>query len=245
LDRDGACFTQGISDDLPDQESLLRWLREVIGELEHVKEVYCFGTSGGAYAALYFGYHLSAEAVWAFSPRIIYPRIMTSVKESFIALAQSYLVRDAKKRNSSDPDNQDVLDNFFDIHARREDGSYPPAPELTDEVREAYDRFYLEIEGNSDQVVDTSRVSQLTEFFDTSNRVTQYSLYYCPENIIDRIIPDHLAGKAGVGVEKVAIPKGFPVEDYPAARVTKAHSVIHFLYDQGKLQELFPEHKSS
>jgi hypothetical protein len=48
--------------------SFLKWQREVVARLPHVRETYALGTSAGAYAALVSGHFLKVSIVWAFAP---------------------------------------------------------------------------------------------------------------------------------------------------------------------------------
>jgi hypothetical protein len=64
-----AYYYRGISDRLDTFDRFLAWQRELCTRLQHVRRVFCIGSSMGAYAAILYGYHLRAEEVWAFSPQ--------------------------------------------------------------------------------------------------------------------------------------------------------------------------------
>jgi hypothetical protein len=63
-----AFYQRGLGPEIPNIPALIRWQRELIGRLPHAREVYCVGSSSGAYAALLCGHFLRAKAVWAFAP---------------------------------------------------------------------------------------------------------------------------------------------------------------------------------
>jgi hypothetical protein len=63
-------YQRGVSPDYPDIPSFLAWQHELVGRFPRVREVYCLGTSTGAYAAVLAGHHLHAKKVWAFAPPV-------------------------------------------------------------------------------------------------------------------------------------------------------------------------------
>lgn len=58
----------GLGPDVPDIPSLIAWQQELIAKMPHVRDVYCVGSSSGAYAAMLCGYLLRAREVYAFAP---------------------------------------------------------------------------------------------------------------------------------------------------------------------------------
>ena len=68
--RDAACslYHGTIADDLCGFESILARLQEYGQNLSGCSEVYCSGTSAGAYAAILFGHYLQVDVVIAFAP---------------------------------------------------------------------------------------------------------------------------------------------------------------------------------
>ena len=69
-------FDQGVSPDIPDLESVLDWHKEYIASLPHVTEVYCMGNSFGGWSAMFFGYMLAVERVYALSPAGVWGKEM-------------------------------------------------------------------------------------------------------------------------------------------------------------------------
>ena len=65
----GENFQRGVSEELPDVETLAQWTREYTRSLPHVREVHAVGYSSGAYGAMLFGHLCQMQSVWAFSPR--------------------------------------------------------------------------------------------------------------------------------------------------------------------------------
>jgi hypothetical protein len=66
-----AFYHAGISDELPDFEAVRERLRERRRQLPRVRRTCCLGTSMGGYAAILFGHHLRADAVFAFAPQTL------------------------------------------------------------------------------------------------------------------------------------------------------------------------------
>jgi hypothetical protein len=62
------CYQRGISDELSSIPKIHRWMQDYVAQQDHVRRVFCLGTSWGGYAALVFGHLLKAEMVWAFAP---------------------------------------------------------------------------------------------------------------------------------------------------------------------------------
>lgn len=62
-------FQDGLSDAIPDLDSLVDWQREFIDSMHHVTDVYCVGVSAGSLAAMYAGHQLGAKTVWTFGAR--------------------------------------------------------------------------------------------------------------------------------------------------------------------------------
>jgi hypothetical protein len=50
----------------PDIATIIEWQKNYLSERDYIKELYCCGTSSGAYASILFGHHLKADAVYAF-----------------------------------------------------------------------------------------------------------------------------------------------------------------------------------
>jgi hypothetical protein len=70
-DLNHCCYQRGISPRYPDISSFLRWQSATLEtKFPKVSEVYCIGSSGGAYAALLSGHFLKAKRVWAFAPPV-------------------------------------------------------------------------------------------------------------------------------------------------------------------------------
>jgi hypothetical protein len=70
-DLNHCCYQRGISAQQPTIASFLRWQAHVIkAKFPKVSEVYCIGSSGGAYAALLSGHFLKVKKVWAFAPPV-------------------------------------------------------------------------------------------------------------------------------------------------------------------------------
>ncbi|HEX2880151.1 MAG TPA: hypothetical protein VHO25_11535 [Polyangiaceae bacterium] len=70
-DLNHCCYQRGISLRHPTIPSFLRWQRETLKlKFPKVNEVYCIGSSGGAYAALLSGHFLKVKKVWAFAPPV-------------------------------------------------------------------------------------------------------------------------------------------------------------------------------
>jgi fatty-acyl-CoA synthase len=67
-DSRGKFYVEGVSPDIASFESLMIWLRGFIHGMGNIQQIYCVGTSMGAYAALRAGKPLGATAVWAFGP---------------------------------------------------------------------------------------------------------------------------------------------------------------------------------
>jgi hypothetical protein len=69
-DLNQCCYQRGISPALPTMHQFLSWQQELVQKFRHVSEVYCIGSSGGAYASLLSGHFLKASKVWAFAPPV-------------------------------------------------------------------------------------------------------------------------------------------------------------------------------
>lgn len=70
-DLNNCCYQRGISSQQPTIPTFLRWQAHVLRtKFPNVREVYCIGSSGGAYAALLSGHFLKVEKVWAFAPPV-------------------------------------------------------------------------------------------------------------------------------------------------------------------------------
>lgn len=61
-------FESGVSAELPDCDSVLDWHSQFLAENPHITEVYAVGNSFGGWSALFFGYMLAADKVWAMAP---------------------------------------------------------------------------------------------------------------------------------------------------------------------------------
>lgn len=61
-------YEKGISPDLPDLDSVLDWQRAYIDSQSHVTEVYSLGNSFGGWSAMFFGYMLAVDKVYALAP---------------------------------------------------------------------------------------------------------------------------------------------------------------------------------
>lgn len=59
-------YLKGLSDDIADLSSLLRWQEACVRSLPHVRETYCLGTSMGAFASIVGGHLLRVKTVWSF-----------------------------------------------------------------------------------------------------------------------------------------------------------------------------------
>ncbi len=62
-------FRLGISQEIPDLQTLICWQKDLISELSHIRHVYCLGVSAGGIPAILTGHALAAETVWSFSAR--------------------------------------------------------------------------------------------------------------------------------------------------------------------------------
>lgn len=70
-DLNHCCYQRGISPKIPTVLSFLHWQAKTLQDrFPHVTEMYCIGSSGGAYAALLSGHFLKANKVWAFAPPV-------------------------------------------------------------------------------------------------------------------------------------------------------------------------------
>lgn len=67
-DPETCFFENGVSDELPDLDSVLDWHGRHLADNPHVTEVYCLGNSFGGWSALFFGYMLAVKKVWALAP---------------------------------------------------------------------------------------------------------------------------------------------------------------------------------
>jgi hypothetical protein len=61
-------YQRGLGPDVPDVRSMISWHQHLLGTLPHAPELYCIGSSAGAYAAILCGHLLKARAVYAFAP---------------------------------------------------------------------------------------------------------------------------------------------------------------------------------
>jgi hypothetical protein len=68
-DPTGSGFKRGVSDEIPDFRSLLKWQHEHRKRLNHVRETYCIGVSAGGIPAIRSGHSLGAATVWCFGAR--------------------------------------------------------------------------------------------------------------------------------------------------------------------------------
>lgn len=67
-------FDKGVSDQIPTLDAVLDWHKDHLAANPHVKEVYCLGNSFGGWAALFFGYMLGVDKVWALAPAGVWGR---------------------------------------------------------------------------------------------------------------------------------------------------------------------------
>lgn len=61
-------FESGVSADIPDCEAVLDWHSGYLAENPHITDVYTVGNSFGGWGALFFGYMLAVDKVWAMAP---------------------------------------------------------------------------------------------------------------------------------------------------------------------------------
>ncbi|SMY09264.1 hypothetical protein [Flavimaricola marinus] len=61
-------YHEGVSDELPDLDSVLDWHAQYIEDNPHITEVYTVGNSFGGWASMFFGYMLGVDKVWALAP---------------------------------------------------------------------------------------------------------------------------------------------------------------------------------
>jgi len=82
-DLQHCCYQRGVSPNVPSVQSFLSWQQSLLQkkELSHVREVYCVGSSGGAYAAMLSGHFLKAAKVWAFAPPV---PVLTGERVSYV-----------------------------------------------------------------------------------------------------------------------------------------------------------------
>lgn len=69
-------FDEGVSPEIPDLEAVLDWHKAYIESLPHVTEVYCMGNSFGGWSAMFFGYMLAVQRVYALSPAGVWGKEM-------------------------------------------------------------------------------------------------------------------------------------------------------------------------
>lgn len=69
-DLNECCYQRGVSKDLPDIPSFLNWQKMAVRAFPNVREVYCIGSSAGAYGALLVGHFLKVKQVFAFAPPV-------------------------------------------------------------------------------------------------------------------------------------------------------------------------------
>lgn len=69
-DLNECCYQRGVSKDLPDIPAFLHWQKVALSAFPHVRDVYCIGSSAGAYAALLVGHFLKVKQVFAFAPPV-------------------------------------------------------------------------------------------------------------------------------------------------------------------------------
>lgn len=67
-DRSRAYYQQGLGPDVPNLQAFEAWQRHWMSKLPHAPDLYCVGSSSGAYAALLCGHWLKAKEVFAFAP---------------------------------------------------------------------------------------------------------------------------------------------------------------------------------
>lgn len=65
---DVSYYENGLSPDLPDLDTVLDWQKAYIESLPHVTEVYAIGNSFGGWSAMFFGYMLAVNKVFALAP---------------------------------------------------------------------------------------------------------------------------------------------------------------------------------
>ena len=73
-------YQRGIDEQRPDFDSLIAYLKDEIARLSP-KHVFCIGTSGGGYAAIFAGHLLRADYVHAFSPQTSRDRVHHGVSD--------------------------------------------------------------------------------------------------------------------------------------------------------------------
>lgn len=68
--RDSSCglYHGSLAKDICGFQSILARLRDYRQQYSYCTEVYCAGTSAGAYASIVFGYYLEVDVVTAFAP---------------------------------------------------------------------------------------------------------------------------------------------------------------------------------
>jgi hypothetical protein len=77
-------YQRGISQEIATMTAFLRHQQAERDKLNWVRDTYCVGSSGGAYAAIVSGHVLKAKAVYAFAPPSVVP-------EEFLAETTQYL----------------------------------------------------------------------------------------------------------------------------------------------------------
>ncbi|MEH6552246.1 MAG: hypothetical protein V7744_19890 [Pseudomonadales bacterium] len=71
-DQDRTYYHGRIDNEMTDIQATLNWqLGHKNALFAHTDELYCGGTSNGAYAAILCGHYLKADAVYAFSPQTV------------------------------------------------------------------------------------------------------------------------------------------------------------------------------
>jgi hypothetical protein len=94
-DLNNICYQRGVSPTIADIPAFLQWQNAIVASLPHVREVYCVGSSAGAYAALLSGHFLKAKGVWAFAPPVpVMPNEHVTYIDQRFADAAAILARD-------------------------------------------------------------------------------------------------------------------------------------------------------
>ena len=204
-------FRCGVSDEIPDLESLFDWQRNYVLGLSHVREVYCIGVSAGAIPAIMAGHYLGAEGVWAFSGR---PPSEKWTRQQ----APAGFVRNIISKNT----------RYLRDYARRyrviTSKALANAIEIPADTK-------LDM-----SMIDSHLIDQAVAKLNNHNGKTEYRLYYVPSNAPDAYVNQRLADCPGT----VSVPV-HPPADYPHIHETSwDHNVLSVLNAKGSLSELFP-----
>ena len=213
-----ACYREGISKEYDSLDGIVRWQRERLADrFAHVREVFCAGSSGGAFPAIYTGYRLGAKAAWSFAGCVAMPSVIAERERTSIEISRKVTGR--SRLGKLTEDERARLAQTMD---------QPEMRQLRQNLCE-----------NPDMVLDWERINHFVGLLRDTPNATQLHLYYVPTNPLDRPFAEAFRGCPQVTIHPLTDPRGEEPAPKHLVFYRIDHEVVVILQYTGNLPGVF------